>query len=348
MRKLHDRYGPIVRLSPNEVSFVEASAWDDIYGYSSRNPNFPKDPIWHAPAPNGIRSILSANDADHARFRRLLVPGFSEKALREQDPLIQSYMDLFITRLLQKTTEADSGTASVNIVQWFNFITFDIIGHLSFGESFNCLETSQYHPWIAILYSHFKASALAAACRLFPFLEQVMRNALPKSVKQQRIDHFNMSKAKVHKRIAAQQNYTWGNSDFMAHVLRHNDEKGMSVPEIESTFNILVLAGSETSATALSGTMNYLLKNSAAMETLVGEIRTSFASSSEITADRVGKLRYLNAVIEEGMRLCQPVPLGLPRKVPQGGATVSGHWLPGNVSSMLAFITHVFRISFSP
>ena len=347
MRKLHDHYGPIVRLSPNEVSFIEASAWDDIYGHSLRNPHFPKDPIWHAPAPNGVRSILSANDADHARFRRLLVPGFSEKALREQEPLIQSYMELFITRLLQKTTATDNGMASVNIVQWFSFIAFDIIGHLSFGESFHCLETSQYHPWISILYSHFKASALVAACRLFPFLERLMRYALPKSVKQQRIDHFNMTKAKVQQRIAAQQNHAWGNADFMTHVLRHNDEKGMSLPEIESTFNILVLAGSETSATSLSGTMNYLLKDSAVMELLVREIRTSFADSSEITADRVGKLPYLNAVIEEGLRLCQPVPLGLPRKVPPGGATVCGHWLPGDVSSALAFLSVVFFVGLS-
>lgn len=347
MRKLHDRYGPIVRLSPNEVSFIEASAWDDIYGHSLRNPSFPKDPLWHFPAPNGIRSILTANDADHARFRRLLMPGFSEKALRDQEPLIQSYIELFITRLLQKTTETDNGTASVNIVQWFNFILFDIVGDLSFGESFHCLETSQYHPWIAILYSHFKATALAATCRFFPFLERLMRYALPTSVKQKRIDHFNMTKAKVHQRIAAQQNHSWGNVDFMSNVLRHNDEKGMSLPEIESTFNILVLAGSETSSTSLSGTMNYLLKDSVVMGLLVHEIRSSFASPSEITADRVGKLPYLNAVIEEGMRLCQPVPLGLPRKVPSSGATVCGHWLPGDVSIELALFLMVFALYFS-
>lgn len=263
------------------------------------------------------------------------MPGFSPTALRNQEPLIQSYVELFITRLLQKTSAADNGTASVNMTQWFNFITFDIIGDLTFSESFHCLETSQYHPWIAILYSHFKATALAAACRFFPILQRLMLYILPKAVKQQRIDHFNMSKEKVHQRIKAQQNHTWGNADFMSHVLRHDDEKGMSVPEIESTFNIFVLAGSETSATSLGGMLSYLLKNSTVMELLVHEIRTSFASSSEITGDRVGQLPYLNAVIEEGLRLCQPVPLGLLRKVPPGGAFVCGHWLPGDVSSKL-------------
>ena len=334
-------------MSPNEVSFIEASAWEDIYGQSLGKPAFQKDPLWHAPAPNGVRSILSANDADHARFRRLLNPGFSDKALREQEPLVQSYVELFITRLLQKTSAADNGTASVNMTQWFNFITFDIIGDLSFGESFHCLETSRYHPWIAIVFSHFKAAALGAACRYFPILQRLMVYTLPKAVKQQRIDHFNMSKEKVHQRKAAQQNHTWGHADFMAHVLRHDDdEKGMSVPELESTFNILVLAGSETSATSLAGILNYLLKESTVMELLVHEIRTSFASSSEITGDRVGKLPYLNAVIEEGLRLCQPVPLGLLRKVPPGGATVCGHWLPGDVSSKLAVFLIILPSNF--
>jgi cytochrome P450 len=123
----------------------------------------------------------------------------------------------------------------------------------------------------------------------------------------------------------------------MAHVFRQNVEKGMSLPEIEATFNILVVAGSETTATTLAGIMNYLLKDMTVMEPLVQEIRGSFASSSEITPDRVAQLPYLTAVIEEGLRLCQPVPLGSPRKVPRGGATVCGHWLPENVSAGIPF-----------
>ncbi len=330
---MHDRYGPIVRLSPNELSFTHSDAWENIYGHHLGSPSFPKDPLWHRTQVNGVRSILSANDADHARIRRLLVHGFSDKALREQEPLIHSYVELFINRLLQQTADAPLGTATINIAQWFNFITFDIIGHLSFGESFHCLETSRYHPWIAILYAHFKSLALSTCCRFFPLLERLMLYSLPQAVKQKRIDHFNMTKEKVHQRMREQQKNSWRNVDFMAHVLRQNDEKGMSLPEIEATFNILVVAGSETTATTLAGIMNYLLKDMTVMEPLVHEIRGSFASSSEITADRVAQLPYLTAVIEEGLRLCQPVPLGSPRKVPRGGATVCGHWLPENVST---------------
>jgi hypothetical protein len=59
-KTLHDRYGtkwlteeifalifigPIVRLSPNELSFNSVQAWEDIYGHRLGRPNMAKDPI---------------------------------------------------------------------------------------------------------------------------------------------------------------------------------------------------------------------------------------------------------------------------------------------------------------
>lgn len=117
----------------------------------------------------------------------------------------------------------------------------------------------------------------------------------------------------------------------MAYVLRHNDEKGMSVLATEATLRVLVVAGSETTATALSGIIRSLLLNPATMERATEEIRRSFQHASEICANRVTELMYLGCVIE-GLRLCPPVAIGMPRVVPIGGAEVSGHWLPGGVS----------------
>lgn len=62
-------------------------------------------------------------------------------------------------------------------------------------------------------------------------------------------------------------------------------------------------------------------------------MRQSFQHASEICANRVIELVYLGSVIEEGLRLCPPVALGMPRV--EGGAEVSGHWLPGGVSISL-------------
>ena len=328
VRQIHDQYGEVVRLAPDEVSFINAQAWQDIRGHHT---NFPRNPRWVRPQANGYNSIVTANDADHSRYRKLLTHAFSEKALRDQEPILQFYVDLFISRLREIAASSGKRIAVVDIVEWFNFTTFDIIGDLAFNESFHCLDESRYHPWVKTIFNHFKMAAVGASCRILPPLDKVLQMMLPKEMKRRRIEHFNLTKAKLHRRIA--QGESASRKDFMSYVLKYNDEKGMSVPEMEATFNLLIIAGSETTGTALSGITSLLLKHPERLRKLTGEIRGSFADSSEMSIDKLSRLPYLGAVIEEGLRLCPPLAVEVPRVVPAGGASVCGHWLPANVSS---------------
>ena len=333
--EFHEQYGPVVRLAPNEVSFIDGQGWHDIYNYHQSSPNFPKNPIWMAPAQNGIHSILSANDADHSRYRRLLAHAFSERALIQQEDLLLSYVELLINQLRAKAASPE--TAVVDLVKWFNFTTFDIIGDLSLGESFQCLEGSQYHAWVTTILKSFKFGAIFICLRFYG-LARPVRSLLPKSLMKKREKHESMAKASIHRRLAQGQSGDNKKSDFMFYILRHNDEKGMTVPEIEQNLRILVAVGSETTATALAGIAANLLQNPATLNRATSEIRNSFKNEPEIRAEAVMKLPYLNAVIEEGLRMCPPAPVGMPRVVPEGGAEVSGHWLPTGVSSHMLFI----------
>jgi cytochrome P450 len=96
--------------------------------------------------------ISAANDADHARMRRLLNHAFSEAALREQEPLMNSYFDLLIQKLYEKIDGPTNG--KVNIVRWFNFTTFDLVGDLCFGEDFDALKTEEYVYLTTRLHVH--------------------------------------------------------------------------------------------------------------------------------------------------------------------------------------------------
>ncbi|PVH91797.1 cytochrome P450 [Periconia macrospinosa] len=97
-----------------------------------------------------------------------------------------------------------------------------------------------------------------------------------------------------------------------------------------------MIAGTETTATELSGMTYHLLKNPARMARLTKEIRTAFSSLEDINLVNIAQLEYLNAVIEEGLRIYPPVSVGLPRSVPEGGAKVGGMWLPGGTVVSLA------------
>lgn len=270
-------------------------------------------------------SIINAEDpADHERMRRLLNPAFTPKAVEAQESTMQYYVDMLIDKLRERATTKEN----VDIVSWYNFTTFDIVGDLGFGEPFDCLKESRYHTWVATIFTQFKASVMVAGFRFYPPIATVLMALIPASVRKPALRNREMAKEKIHRRL----NLEKERNDFMTPVIRAQESRSMSIEEIEGTFNIVIVAGSETTATILSGVTNYLTRDSSIMNKLCAEIRSAFQHEKEITFSHVKDLPYLHAVIQEGMRMCSPTPAGLPRVVPPGGDTVCGHFIPGGVS----------------
>jgi cytochrome P450 len=200
-RKLHDVYGSVVRLSPNELAFNSVQAWTDVYGHRTGRRDYSKDPI-HVGAVDpmpGVQTISMADHDNHARQRKALSYGFSKKALWEQESIIQEFVDK-----LQKnfTRFAESGEV-FDVVKWFNYITFDVIGDLSFGESFGCLDEGQYHWWIPLIFDAVKAGAIEQATRRFATpgssTQQWLMSLIPNELRKRRRDHLAYSKEKVMK-----------------------------------------------------------------------------------------------------------------------------------------------------
>ena len=101
-------------------------------------------------------------------MRRLLSHAFSEAALREQEPLLNTYFDLLIRKLYEKVQGPAQG--EVDIVRWFNFTTFDLVGDLCFGESFNALQNEEYHSWIAQIFQGLKFVRMFKVMRAYPLI----------------------------------------------------------------------------------------------------------------------------------------------------------------------------------
>jgi hypothetical protein len=81
MLKLHEKYGPIVRTAPRQVSFTDASAWKVIYGHKTggKTKTFVKDSKFYVTDPTSTRHIVTADDLNHTRQRRILANSFSDK-----------------------------------------------------------------------------------------------------------------------------------------------------------------------------------------------------------------------------------------------------------------------------
>lgn len=122
---LHNQYGPVVRIAPDELSYITPTAWKTIYGH--RPQEMPKSLRGHghfAPE-NGVHGILTTPDkSDHSRMRRSIAQAFSDRALRGQETFIHGYVDSLLSAM--KKIAVDK--TAVNMTEYYNFTTFDIIG----------------------------------------------------------------------------------------------------------------------------------------------------------------------------------------------------------------------------
>ncbi|KAH7006917.1 cytochrome P450 [Ilyonectria destructans] len=317
--ELHQQYGDVVRIAPDELIFGYPEAWNDIMGHRKRDQEENgKDPdFWRD---NDDLTLVGSTRERHRRIRKILSHGFSAQAMIDQQPLFQGYVSLLMDRL--KT--ASAGGEAQDMVTWYNWATFDMIGDLVFGEPFGCLETSSYHPWVKLIFKHIKGMAIANSVVKFPLANTLLKMMIPKDVSRDIEAHFKLTEAKVAKRLAIEAD----RPDFMQSIIWARDKSQISHPEILANAHNLIVGGSETTATVLSGATYLLATNKPVQAKLIEEIRSKFNSEDEINLLSVQKLSYMLAVFQEVLRLYPAVPSAIPRKAPPQGTTIRGEYVP--------------------
>jgi cytochrome P450 len=325
MRQLHQEYGPIVRIGPKDLSINHPDGMKDLRGHRKTGTGEnSKDPVL---AQFNADNIIGANRQDHQRFRRVVAHGFSHQSMVDQEPIIAGYVDKFINGLHEVCT---NGTKPLDIAAWFNFATFDIIGDLAFGEPFGCLDNKELHPWVSLIFAGVKDLALLSCLTRYPWLNKLIMSLMPKSLNSSWEAHRDTSREKVRKRLASKED----RPDFIDAMIRRTGASGNEMPfeELASNAQVIILAGSETTATLLTATTYFLTTNPETLKKLSDEVRSSFKSESEIDMASVQRLPYMLAVLNEGLRLFPPVINGIQRKVREGGDTIINQYIPGGVS----------------
>lgn len=310
IKKLHAQYGEIVRIAPNELSFANPDAWDDIYSMKDgANPEaFKKCELWHGNLEPGPSSVFTTIDfRAHGRIRRFMDPAFSEKAVLQQEPIVQSYVSIFIDRIRERSSS--SGRTTVNIVEWINFTLIDIIGDLCFGESFGCLEKCENEPWMDQMAASIKLNYLSINIRHFPIINNMLKPLagflIPPEIMKQHKDYSDRAKAKLDRRLNS--TTAADRHDVVSQLLKSEDHtEGLTPDEVLLNTMQFINAASETTATVLTGVVNHLLQNSKSLSALEHEVR-QFSSQSEMTLSALKQLPYVNAVLKEGLRMCNPM-----------------------------------------
>ncbi|KAK1712421.1 cytochrome P450 [Colletotrichum lupini] len=337
---LHKQYGHVVRIGPNELSYSHPDAWHDIYAKAGGGGDMPKDYVGLGPdmaAPEkGI--VRAENDADHQRQRRLFSHAFSDRAVLKQESLVQGHVRSLMGKLADENAEPALASASsahadgrVDLMTWLSYLAFDIMGDLMYGEPLGMLESDQSaRQWVRDTYSTIKTVTLGMTMMgwhspLGPLLLKLIWG----SSGERRARHNRFSTDRVDKRLDRGDD---SGSDLWSMIMQNSgsDKKpGISRAEMYSNAATFMIGGTETTTAATSALTYLLLTHPSKMATLRAELDAVVEDPQEdLTFTRLRKLPYLNACIEEAMRVYPPAPTPMPRMVPPRGRIVCGRHVP--------------------
>ncbi|GAB1318228.1 hypothetical protein MFIFM68171_08438 [Madurella fahalii] len=323
--RLHEKYGSVVRLSPNHLSYVDPRAWRDVYGHRAANgqEEHPKSPTFYrALMPGAATNIIDAGREDHSRLRKALAHGFSEKALRSQEGRILHFVDLLMSKLAAKAAAKEA----VDLVEWFTWTTFDLASDLVFALSFGCLEKEEDHLFVKLNNEGLAPSGILVALYYVGFRR--VADLLTSGLQALAREFF----AELGRLLQNRLDEKTEKDDLFEGLIQHKDEWNLGNRELESNAMVLVVAGSETTSTLLAGVTYLLLSNPDAMEKVKREVRGAYKSADEISLSTIDRLPYLVACMSEALRCYPPVLNSLAREAPEGGSMIAGKFVaPGTI-----------------
>jgi len=335
---LHQKYGPVVRLAPDLVAFVgSGQTWKSIYASKSHGISaFPKDYIFYDSPANDVPGPFGSDDHTNTRMRKTMAPAFSDAGLKNYEPRFKKWCEALAKRLTQ---HAEDGSPA-DMVKLFNCTTFDVLSDMLLSEPLHLLERGDYVPFVRLIFKILRHVTRLKTLRYYnrTFARQlhVLMMKIPR-VRQLVEQHHRFVTDKVDERLSKSPSQP----DIWSLVIAETKTASMiSDEERYSIANELMIAGTETTATVLSGCLYLLLANPVWLEALTEDLRTRYSwdqggGTSDMTMSSLQANRLLEAILKESMRIYPPVPVGFARYVPPGGTQLNGYYLPEGTRAVI-------------
>ncbi|KAI4685421.1 uncharacterized protein J4E84_006149 [Alternaria hordeiaustralica] len=352
VHEAHKKYGKLVRIQPHHVSIADADAIPQIYGHGN---GFLKSEYYDAFV-SIRRGLFNTRDrAEHTRKRKTVSHTFSAKSVLQFEQYIHHNLEELQKQWDRRAASVQEkrGWYHMDALHWFNYLAFDVIGDLAFGEPFGMLakgkdeaEVSKggqitYAPAIEVLNRRGEVSgtigcfpAIKPYAKYFPdpFFSQGMKA----------IENLaGIAIARVNARLEKPSDRV----DLLARLMEGRDESGQKLGREELTAEALtqLIAGSDTTSNTSCALLYHCLQHPDVVQKLQKELDDALPDADAVpNYAQVKDLPYLDAVIKETMRIHSTSSLGLPRLIPPGpGITLLGHHFPqGTVLSVPAYTIH--------
>ncbi|KAI7890607.1 cytochrome P450 [Mucor mucedo] len=306
LRDYHDIYGDIVRLGPKKIAISNK----DLMRQVLVTEDHPKSPFYEIIQATGKLSVFSATDKGwHKKRRRMIAPAFSIKYLNSLEPYVSKVANSLIEKIdgdIAEKHDTDN-FGQVDIWTLFKCYALDVIGETAFGSSFNMIEDNSHFIPQAI-NDELRESAISA---MFPFLKIFLKNGGRTNPK---ITDF--LKNMIEKRMQDTDNKR---QDILQSLIdakdAENENDRLDTAAIMSETGFFLVAGSETTSNTLGFTVISLLREPHTLTRLVAEIDTVELAPGQtiFKHDQIKHLPYLNAVLNESMRVFTAAGGAIPR-----------------------------------
>lgn len=354
---------PVLRTGPNSLSFGSICAIKDIYGHGTP---CTKDESYILTAGSHYHLADVVDKADHARKRKVLSSAYALKNIERWEHKVADKTRRMVAQIDKLCTAPPEGDASyadsidvkVDLRAWLNFFSLDAIADIGLSERLGLLDqghdrviaqrkdgsTFETNLRECLYPTARKQSLLLWSYENYRFVDKIS-NLIP--FYRRMSESGKGWEAIVLRRASLRlQRYQDGErlDDFFQALMEDKNGKAHQLEwgEIVAEINIMMNAGSVTTAIALTNVVYQLLLNPTTLQKLRQELDSALDPGDTIAPyDKVKHLPYLRACLDESLRLFPPTPHGLPRKTPPEGISIMGEYVPGDVTvSISSLVAH--------
>ncbi|OLL26798.1 Isotrichodermin C-15 hydroxylase [Neolecta irregularis DAH-3] len=327
--------GDIVRVGLNDISVCNVSGQRDLHQHGVT--------LIKSPGYNAFRADLrysnvfnEQNKIAHGQLRREISAAFSTRSLEGLEKYVEKNVVAFCNGI--KRFGKDGKQPLKDITLWSTFLTFDVLGDLCFSKTYGMLETGVKNPIIEAVQSSVRMTSVFA---IAPHLLFLMLRVSPKNlIEKRRLESYDRLRERLSTKSVRKDffHYLVDNGKF-----EETDEA--DIGHLQSIMQTFLGAGGDTTSCTVSfvsyfthslatitAAIYYLCKNPLAQSKLRQEVAKEFYSVEDISHRRLATLTYLNAVIEETLRIAPPVLGELPRLTTAPDTIVAGCHFPIGVT----------------
>ncbi|KAJ1325421.1 cytochrome P450 family 628 [Microdochium nivale] len=324
---MHAKYGDFVRTGPREVTILRKSAVDLIYGPKSEC----RKSTWYGQTGNDPHkaSLHMCRDHEaHRQRRKAWDRALSVKALNSYEPAIKTQVDALVRQLYWR------GEAGLNVTDWSMFFAFDLIGDMGFGKSFGQLSSGVEHPAIRPIHAHIK---LLGIFQTVPWLLYLLSCIPGAASTYSEIFGFCAGEIRNKLKIHDKDKTSTDIASWLCKAFETKDATAAPTTQaLEDDARIILLAGSDTTASTMSQSLYLLAKYPHEQQKLQALLDIAMPDGADTwTFERARSVAQLDHFISEVLRLKPALMLAGPRETPPAGLQVDEVHIPGGVNVLV-------------